>query len=147
MARRLQASFRDETATVHAARAPFVRKGITMRTTLASVALASVLGVFAGCSSDGDSDRYRSTRDDDFYRDRSVYRDRDYDDRYRDTRASDAARQAGDRNTRITDLEDDGRLNNSARSYEERKASRAADEGDRDAARKEAELRRERLDR
>jgi hypothetical protein len=109
-----------------------------MRTTLCSLALAAGLSVFAGCSSDGDSDRYRSSRD---YDDR-VLRDDDYD------RSSDAARQAGDRNTRISDIDDDGRLNNSARSYEERKASRAADRGDLDAARREAELRRERqLDR
>jgi hypothetical protein len=95
-----------------------------MRTTLFSLALG--LSLIAGCSSDDhNSDRHRSSRDD-YYR------------------SSDAARQAGDRNTRITDLEDDGRLNGSARSYEERKASRAADRGDYDAARHEEELRRER---
>ena len=106
-----------------------------MRSTIFSVAIG--LSLLAGCSSDSSSSRTRSSRD--------------YDGRYtRDdyNRSSDAARQAGDRNTRRTDLEDDGRLNGSARSYEERKASRAADQGDYDAARKEAELRRERqLDR
>jgi hypothetical protein len=95
-----------------------------MRTTLFPLALG--LSLLAGCSSDDhDSSRTRSSRDDSY-------------------RSTDAARQAGDRNTRTADLEDDGRLNGSARSYEERKASRAADRGDLDAARREEELRRER---
>jgi hypothetical protein len=99
-----------------------------MRSTIFSLALG--LSLLAGCSSDDhDSTRHRTSSD-------------DY------NRSSDAARQAGDRNTRTADLEDDGRLNGSARTYEERKASRAADHGDYDAARREAELRRERqLDR
>lgn len=59
--------------------------------------------------------------------------------------ARSASERRGDRNTERSDIRDDGRLNGSARSYDERKASREADEGNYDAARREAELRRERL--
>lgn len=106
-----------------------------MRNTLFNgiVGLALASAGIGGCTGDGgwDDDHHHDY-------DRGVYRDR-YDDR------SDYARTAGDRNTRISDRMDDGRLNNSARSYEERKASRAADEGVPGAARREEELRRERL--
>ena len=60
--------------------------------------------------------------------------------------ARSASERQGEHNTVRSDLQDDGRLNGSARSYDERKASREADEGNYDAARREAELRRERLD-
>lgn len=65
---------------------------------------------------------------------------RDYDS------ARSASERQGERNTVRSDIQDDGHINGSARSYEERKASREADEGNYDAARREAELRRERLD-
>lgn len=97
---------------------------------MSSALLVAGTSAIIGCSSDDSSDRYRSSRD--------------YDDYY-DART--ASERQGDINTRRTDIADDGRLNNSARSYEERKADRAADRGDLDAARREAELRRERLNR
>lgn len=105
-----------------------------MRSFIGHAALSAglFLGVLAGCSSDGSSDRYdgyRSSRSDDYY----------------DART--ASEHQGDLNTRRTDIQDDGRLNNSARTYEERKAAREADRGNWDAARREEELRRERLGR
>lgn len=109
-----------------------------MRTSIRSRLLSSVISAtllvtgtsaIVGCSSDDSSDRYRSSRD------------------YDDYGARTAGERQGDINTQRTDIADDGRLNNSARSYEERKADRAADRGDLDAARREAELRRERLNR
>jgi len=106
------------------------------------LAMTTALPMLGGCSVlDGSSaDRHD-------HRDRgSNWRDNDNNrDRYRDT--SDYARTAGERNTRIADKVDDGRINDSARTYEERKASRAADEGYPGAARREAELRNDRLDR
>lgn len=109
----------------------------SIRTGLSTLALSTVLAGglclgMAGCSFDDSSswhhDHYGSL-------DRS-----DYD------RAKEASERRGENNTIRSDIADDGRLNGSARSYDERKASRAADEGDYDAARREAELRRERLD-
>jgi len=95
------------------------------------LAMTAGLPVLSGCSS------YDGSRADRHYdRDRGEWRD-----------SSDYARTAGDRNTRIADKVDDGRINGTARSYEERKASRAADEGYPGAARREAELRNDRLDR
>jgi len=106
--------------------------------------LAVAAGV-GGCSILGDNDDHdgRHYGSNHSYRDS---RDARYDGRYHDS-SSDYARTAGDRNTRIADKVDDGRINGTARSYEERKASRAADEGYPGAARREAELRNDRLDR
>lgn len=99
---------------------------------LSAVVAGAVSMAVAGCSSDSSSGRHD--------------RYGDYGDSDRDHARSASERQ-GEINTRRADRADDGRLNGTARSYEERKASRAADEGDRDAARREAELRRDRLDR
>ena len=111
--------------------------------------LSGVLGLaltaaVGGCGGlDGDYDR-----DDHDYGRHYGTSGRYDNDRYDYNRSSsDYARTAGDRNTRIADKVDDGRINGTARSYEERKASRAADEGYTGAARREAELRNERLDR
>src|SRR5437588_10975566 len=71
---------------------------------------------------------------------------------YRDYRGGDYAayrernKEIGDRNTIISDKVDDNRINGSARSYEERKASRAADDSVPGARREERELRNERLE-
>ena len=102
---------------------------------LSSLALSLVAGAFsitvAGCTSDSSSDYH--------HRYGGGYHDYDS--------ARSASERRGDRNTVRSDIQDDGRLNGTARSYEERKASREADEGNYEAARREAELRRERLDR
>ena len=99
------------------------------------LAMAAGLPLLGGCSSldGGHADRH-------YDRDRGEWRDNNRD-------SNDYARTAGDRNTRIADKVDDGRINGTARSYEERKASRAADEGYPGAARRESELRNDRLDR
>ena len=108
-------------------------------TRVLALALASAgLPLIGGCSAFGGGDDHHD------YRGGSASR---YDSRYDSRDSRDAAQQAGDRNTRISDKVDDGRINGSARSYEERKASRAADEGVPGARREERELRNERLDR
>jgi hypothetical protein len=96
---------------------------------LSTVAVGGVSIALAGCTSDSPSG----------FHGRNDYSEHDH--------ARDASERVGERNTTRSDIQDDGRINGSARSYEERKASRSADEGDNDAARREAELRRDRLDR
>jgi hypothetical protein len=103
------------------------------RTLLSGVILCSGLGVLVGCEY-SDHDHYS----------------RDYG--YHDYRGGEHAawreernKEIGDRNTVVSDKADDGRVNGSARSYEERKAARAADEGVPGAAREEHELRDEHL--
>jgi len=111
---------------------------MSFRTHLSVLSCTAVLAAsafVAGCGSYGDGGHDYYSRHD--YRD---YRDGDYA-AYR----QDVNKERGDRNTIISDKVDDGRINGSARSYEERKASRAADEGVPGAAREERELRRERL--
>ena len=103
-----------------------------MMLSVLGLAMTTGLGLLGGCS---ELDGSRADRH--YDRERGEWRDRD----------GDYARTAGDRNTRIADKVDDGRINGSARSYDERKASRAADEGYPGAARREAELRNDRLDR
>jgi hypothetical protein len=107
---------------------------ITLR--LSSLVLSTVFAGavsigLAGCNSDSSSG----------YHSRYGMRGDDYDS------ARTASERRGEINTRRSDIQDDGRINGTARSYEERKASREADEGNYDAARREAELRRERLNR
>ena len=103
------------------------------RTLLSGVLLVGGMSLFTGCEySDHGHDHYsRGDRD---------YRGGEYAN-WRDDRN----KERGDRNTVISDKLDDGRVNGSARSYEERKADRAADEGIPGARREERELRNERL--
>jgi hypothetical protein len=118
------------------------RNSILRKTILSGVLGLALTAVAGGCGGLGDYDDYDGRHDHSYgdYRDhRGDWRDHD--------RSSDYGDTQGRRNTRISDKLDDGRINGSARSYEERKASRAADEGVPGAARREAELRRDRLDR
>jgi len=106
---------------------------------LCSVFAGAVSLALGGCTSDSSSgyhDRYGGVSENRY----GGVSESDAD------RARAASERRGEINTRRTDIQDDGRINGSARSYEERKASRSADEGNYDAARREAELRRERLD-
>ena len=103
------------------------------RTILSCVILAGGASLI-GCSYESDHDRYSS----------GYYRDRDYRGEHAAWR-EERNKERGDRNTIISDKLDDNRINGSARSYEERKAGRAADEGVPGARRKERELRDERL--
>jgi hypothetical protein len=109
----------------------FIRAGLSTAVFSAVIAGGLCIGV-TGCSFDDSSSWHRDHNGD-------LSRS-DYD------RARDASERRGENNTVRSDIADDGRINGSARSYDERKASRAADEGNYDAARREAELRRERLD-
>lgn len=120
---------------------------LSYKTILSAVLAAGGVGLIGGCSSyDGDyghHDRYGYGYDHHDY-DRHDYRDAGYAG-YRQEQL-DRNKEIGDHNTRVSDKLDDGRVNGSARSYEERKASRAADEGVPGARREERELRNERLD-
>src|SRR4051794_17417795 len=111
------------------------------------VAAVMAAGVVGGCSVGGDGgyghDHYSSNR---YGYDHHDYRSGDYHSGDYAAYRQDVNKERGDRNTVISDKVDDGRVNGSARSYEERKAGRAADEGVPGAAREERELRHERLE-
>ena len=100
--------------------------------TLLSCAILAGGANLLGCGDYNDHDHYSRGYDHDYYGHHAAWRD-------------ERNKEIGDRNTIISDRADDGRVNGSARSYEERKAARAADEGVPGAAREERQLRNDRL--